>query len=190
MLMAGEHQPPWSGVRCHLAQVLWHPQGMDERSPEERMSSGVWHVAEQRASLQGKPLPRRVAGAAVPTLASQMGLPNRIERLIRIERETERIARRLRGMWFEEAERAGGDEAAFARAWRARVSRVSFLEVNDLVDEHNEWFPVEARLRWDLALEDYRAPFGLPWRKQHIGVEWALERFPADLAAVPTDTAA
>lgn len=156
---------------------------MEERESDidTRMSSGAWQVAEQRAVTRGQPLPRRVANMAVPTLQSQVGLPNRIERLIRIERETERIECRLRDRYVELAEQHSHDADAFARAWRARVQRVSFLEVNELVDEHNEWFPIEARLRWDLTLRDYRAPFGLPWRKHHLDVAWALERFPPRL---------
>jgi hypothetical protein len=110
---------------------------MEERSLDERFSSGAWHVAEQRAAGFGKPLPRRVAGAAAPSLQSRIGLPNRIERLIRIERETERIEQRLRRLHDELAEEFTGDRDAFARAWRARVERVSLLEVNELVDEHN-----------------------------------------------------
>lgn len=153
---------------------------MEERSLDERYASGAWQVAEQRAAV-GRPLPRRVAGASVPTLQSRVGLPNRIERLIRIERETERIVRRLRALHDELADGFTGSEQSFDRAWRARVERVSFLEVNELVDEHNEWFPVEARLRWDIAAADYRAPFGLPWRKQHLDVDWALDRVPARL---------
>lgn len=144
------------------------------------MASGAWLRAEERARERGRPLPRRGSTAAVG-IEAQAGLPHRIERLLAIERETERLLRRLETEYLEAVEESPQDAATFASGWRERVRRISFLEVNELVDEHNEWFPIEARLRWDLHLQDYRAPFGLPWRKQRIDDEWALERFPPEL---------
>lgn len=151
-------------------------------------SSGAWIVAEERARAAGTPLPRRGAVAA-PGVQASLGLPNRIERLKRWEREVERQQRRLREAWHELAADAAGDEAGFARAWHDRLRRWSFREANEIADEHNEWFPIEARLPWNRELGDFRAPFGLPWRKQHIDARWALGQFPAELAEAAADRA-
>lgn len=159
-----------------------------EEIDETTMSSGAWRRAEERARAQGRQLPRRGAIAA-PGLQASLGLPNRIERLKRWEREVERQDRRLRAAWHEHAEAAPGDPAAFAQGWQERLRRWSFREANELADEHNEWFPIEAKLPWNRELGDFRAPFGLPWRKSHIGPEWALDRFPPDLAAAAADRA-
>lgn len=147
------------------------------------MSSGAWKVAEERAAQRGAPRSRRVAGAAAPSLQGQMGLPNRIERLIRIEQETARMERRLRDRYADLAAElgTGGERGEFERRWRRQVEITSYIEVNELIDEHHEWFPIEANLRWDMALGDFRAPFGLPWRKEPLDARWALERFPADI---------
>lgn len=149
---------------------------------------GAWLRAEERARASARPSPRRGAISA-PGLQASLGLPNRIERLKRWEREVERQRRRLRDAWHDHAEAAHGDARAFAQRWTERLRSWSFREANELADEHNEWFPIEARLPWNRELGDFRAPFGLPWRKDHVGVGWALDQFPADLAAAAADRA-
>ncbi len=153
---------------------------MGERATDQ--SSGAWIVAEERARGKGRPLPKRGATAA-PSVQASFGLPNRIERLKRIEQELERQHRRLRAAWTELAEDCANDAAAFRERWSQRLRGWSFLEHDELVDEHNEWFPIEARLVWNRELDDYRAPFGLPWRKAHVDREAIAATYPPDLHA-------
>lgn len=150
--------------------------------PAADQSNGAWIVAEERARGTGRPLPRRGAAAA-PSIQGSFGLPNRIERLKRIEGELERQHRRLRTAWTELAMELADDPVAFAERWSERLDRWSFLEHDELVDEHNEWFPIEARLVWNRELDDYRAPFGLPWRKSHVDRAAIASTYPPDLDA-------
>jgi hypothetical protein len=97
-------------------------------------------------------------------------------------REIEAERRRLRGQigrayrWLQA--RHGDDREAFAREWRARAERFSFDEINRLIDDHNEWYPVEARLPLNPRTGDYVLIRGRSYRRQPLGPEWVLEQFP------------
>jgi hypothetical protein len=64
--------------------------------------------------------------------------------------------------------------------WRRVADRWNFGEVNDLIERHNRWYPAEARLAMDPRTRDYVKVGGKPYRRDLLGVEWILERFPAD----------
>jgi len=72
-----------------------------------------------------------------------------------------------------------GDGPRFARAWRERVERWDFDEVNELIRQHNEWYPVERRLPFDLRTRDYVLIAGRSYRREELTAEWALSQFPA-----------
>lgn len=48
-----------------------------------------------------------------------------------------------------------------------------------LIDRHNRYYPVEARLPMDPRTGDYVLVNGRPYRRQPLDVSWILERFPA-----------
>ena len=106
------------------------------------------------------------------------GVPPRwMERLAEIDRLTRR-ARRDR----EAAYRALRDEVPaerFAERWTAVADAWSFEDVNELIAQHNEWFPIERRLAIDLRTRDYVLIHGRSYRREELGPDWILERFPA-----------
>ena len=63
-------------------------------------------------------------------------------------------------------------------AWRRIAERWNFSEVNDLIDRHNRWYPIEARLAMDPRTRDYVKVGGRPYRREPLDVAWILERFP------------
>jgi hypothetical protein len=67
-------------------------------------------------------------------------------RLREIETKTAEHEERLEAAWRELADACGDDGARFEREWRALASRWSFDEVNDLIDRHNRWYPIESQL--------------------------------------------
>jgi hypothetical protein len=71
------------------------------------------------------------------------------------------------------------DDDRFAEAWEAEVARWSFDEVNDLIDRHNRYYPVESRLPMDPKTKDYALVGGEDYRRRPLDAAWALERFPA-----------
>jgi hypothetical protein len=110
-------------------------------------------------------------------------VPRYMERLREIHQATDHHRRRLAGEYERLAAAHAGDPAAFARAWRARVETWRFDEVNQLVREHNEWYPIERDLPMDPRTRDYVPIAGRSYRREELTPEWALAQFPAELAA-------
>jgi hypothetical protein len=51
--------------------------------------------------------------------------------------------------------------------------------VNDLIDRHNRWYPIEARLPMDPRTRDYVKVGGRSYRREPLDAQWILDRFPA-----------
>jgi hypothetical protein len=99
-------------------------------------------------------------------------------RLRAIHDETAEHERLLLAAWQDLAADCGGDEAAFARRWRARAERWGFHAVNELIERHNRWYPIEARLPMDPRTGDFALVAGRPYRRRPLDADWVLERFP------------
>ena len=68
----------------------------------------------------------------------------------------------------------GGD----AEAWRSLAARWDFSEVNDLIERHNRWYPVEARLAMDPRSRDFVKVGGRDYRREPLDADWVLRLFP------------
>jgi hypothetical protein len=124
--------------------------------------------------LLGQPLRRRIRNFRSDPdryLASLGGPLPYMRRLRRIELEVERQLELL----AEAYEEHRGDAAG----WRRVVERWDFGEVNDLIEGHNRWYPVEARLPMDPRTRDFVKVGGRDYRRAPLDVDWILERFPS-----------
>jgi hypothetical protein len=86
--------------------------------------------------------------------------------------------RRLAEARAELAHECGADQAAFTRRWRATAERWNFYEVNDLIDRHNRWYPLESGLPMDPRTGDFVKLDGKTYRRRPLDATWVLERFP------------
>jgi hypothetical protein len=91
----------------------------------------------------------------------------------------------LANHWFalERAHRelrasCGRDPELFARRWREIAGAWRFDQVNELIRQHNEYYPIERNLAIDPRTGDYVTIIGRSYRRDPIGMEWVLERFP------------
>lgn len=153
-------------------------------TPRERRA--LAGVAEDLASspLRGRRLALRLRNfrpSAEGYLASLGGPLPYMVRLRQIAEATAAHEAALDAAWRELA-RATPDEQQFAVAWRQAVERWSFDEVNDLIERHNRWYPVESRLPMDPKRGDYALVNGRDYRRHPLGADWALERFPVSPA--------
>jgi hypothetical protein len=123
--------------------------------------------------LAGRPLPRRIRrfGAQAHTYLASLGGPlPYMQRARQIDEETERHRARLAEAY---AAHSGDPEG-----WQRVAARWDFGEVNDLIERHNRWFPVEARLPMDPRTKDYVKVGGRPYRRKPLDTDWILEQFP------------
>lgn len=170
-----------------------------ERWERERIL-GEWGVrdgtvrsqAERKAleeDLEGSPLKgrrlrrrwRNFRADAASYVASLGGPLPYMVRLREIHDLTASHERRLADAWLELAAECRGDADSFTRRWRARAEAWNFVEVNDLIDRHNRYFPIETRLPMDPKTGDFVLVGGKPYWQRPLGAEWVLERFPSVL---------
>jgi hypothetical protein len=180
---------------------------MAKRRPEDVI--GEWGIrdvtppsqAERRAlrdeaelnPLTGRPLVRRIRrfrpepdrylaslGGPLPFMRRLRQIDDEIDALtIRL---AERYAeRRDAAAWRRLAERWDFAEAYAARRsdWRTVAERWDFGEVNDLIDRHNRYYPIESRLPMDPRTRDYVKIAGRSYRREPLDSQWILERWPA-----------
>lgn len=124
--------------------------------------------------LTGRPLTRRIRrfrAEADRYLASLGGPLPYMQRLRQIDDAVETHAARLAQLYAER----GGD----AEAWRGIAERWDFGEVNELIERHNRYYPIEARLAMDPRTRDYVKVGGKPYRREPLDAGWILARYPA-----------
>jgi hypothetical protein len=86
-----------------------------------------------------------------------------------------RLARSHRAL----REECAGDAELFARRWTEFANRQRFDELNELIRQHNEWYPIERDLPMDLRTRDYVLINGRSYRREPLSAEWVLRHFPA-----------
>ena len=154
---------------------------MDER-PGELIERRLRASLEDEGMV-GKPLSRRARQTkrTVEAYLRAGGVPRYMERLRDIDAELSLHTFRLQRAYQALQRRCRGDREEFAARWRERVHAWRFDRVNELIREHNQWYPVETGLPMDPRTGDYVRRRGRSYRRAEVGPEWALERFPDTL---------
>ncbi len=123
--------------------------------------------------LTGTPQKRRIRRfrpEADRYLVSLGGPLPYMQRLRQIDDAIEEHERRLAAAYAEH----GADPVA----WRRLAERWNFSEVNDLIERHNRWYPIEARLPMNPRTRDFVQVGGKPYRREPLDARWILRKFP------------
>lgn len=154
-------------------------------TPRQRRERAALEEDLRSITLTGKPLPIRLRNfrptAEAYLMATRGPLPYML-RLREIEQRTEDHEAVLGEAWRALADECRGDAARFRRRWRAAARRLAFDEVNELIDRHNRWYPVESRLPMDPRTGDYVLVSGRDYRLRPLDADWVLERYPPNLS--------
>lgn len=105
-------------------------------------------------------------------------MPRFMQRLRDIDAGLRRHTLRLGRHYAQLQEECAGEPEAFERRWRALAERWSFDDVNALIDQHNEYYPIERNLPVDSRTGEYLTVSGRPYTREPVGPEWILGRFP------------
>ena len=146
----------------------WGVRDVTPPSQRERERIELDHESNP---LVGQPLPRRIRAFRVDAgnYLSALGGPlPYMQRLNQIDAAVEAHELRLAEAYAENR----GDWRAVAESW-------DFDDVNELIDKHNRWFPIEARLPMDPRTRDFVTVAGKSYRREPLDAAWILERFPA-----------
>jgi hypothetical protein len=129
----------------------------------------------------GKPLSSRarMAQRSVEAYLKAGVRPRWMERIAEIDDSIAAQKRRLGRSYRVLREECGDDAALFAARWHAFVGRCRFDELNELIAQHNEWYPIERDLPMDLRTRDYVLINGRSYRREPLSAEWVLKQFPA-----------
>jgi hypothetical protein len=156
--------------RPHAEEILGEWGIRDVTPPSQREREKLAAESELNP-LVGKRLPRRLRifrSDPDNYIASLGGPLPYMQRLRQIEELTRTHLARL-----EEAYAERGSD------WREVAARWDFGDVNDLIERHNRWYPIEARLAMDPRSRDFVKVGGRPYRRDPLDAAWVLERFPA-----------
>jgi hypothetical protein len=104
--------------------------------------------------------------------------PRYMERLLEIEAGYRSHRRELEAAYAALEEDCRDVPWLFAPMWRARVRSWSFEGLNQLIREHNQWYPAEVDLPMDPRTRDFVPVRGASYRRVELGPEWVLEHFP------------
>jgi hypothetical protein len=155
----------------------------DERLEPTPVERHVKRAMIDEESGYGKPLSRRQRQTR-RTLESYLRagvVPRYMQRLREIEQERRRHIGWLERAYRQLRESCAGDPEGFERRWTQTARNWRFEHVNRLVREHNEWYPIERQLPMDPRTRDYVKIRGRSYRRDELGPDWVLERFPPRL---------
>ena len=159
-------------------------------TPRQRRERAALEDDLRTIAMTGKPLPVRARHfrptAEAYLVATRGPLPYML-RLREIEQRMEAHETELDAAWHALAVECEADPARFREDWHARAAREAFDEVNDLIERHNRWYPVESRLPMDPRRGDYALVNGRDYRLAPLDGDWVLERFPAELSSATVD---
>jgi hypothetical protein len=161
-------------VKRPRAEEILGEWGVRDVTPPSARERALVEADRELNPLTGQPLRRRIRNFRTEPdsyLASLGGPLPYMQRLRTIERETEEHVEHL----GEAYERHRDDP----EAWRRIAETWDFGAVNELIDKHNRWFPIESRLPMDPRSRDFVKIAGRPYRREPLDAAWVLEQFPA-----------
>jgi len=149
----------------------------DGRTGVERL---LGEDLDERDGL-GRPLSRRARHAqrSVEAYLQAGGRPRWMERVMEIDRRMAEERRRHGAAYRQLRVECGGDDELLAERWVARARAFAFDdELNHLIAQHNDWYPVERDLAMDIRTGDYVLINGRSYRRPPVDADWLLEHFP------------
>jgi len=106
-------------------------------------------------------------------------MPRFMQRLRDIDAELNRHGFRLQRHYDQMREEFEGDPEGFESRWRELAENWDFEEVNALIEQHNEYYPIERNLPISMKTGQYLTLSGKPHTRELAGPEWILGRFPS-----------
>ena len=149
-----------------------------DRSAAERLvrkdldeSTGIGKPISSRARLSQRTVEAYLKAGVRPRWMERV---SEIDHAIKLHKQ--RLARSHRAL----SEECGDDRALFAERWSTFAERYRFGELNELIQQHNDWYPIERDLPMDLRTRDYVLINGRSYRRPQLTPQWVLEQFPAE----------
>jgi hypothetical protein len=149
----------------------------EQRTPVER----IFGQDLDEESGVGKPLSDRARQTqrSIEAYLKAGVRPRWMERVVDVDAGIIYARTRLGEAYRALQEECAGDPALFAQCWRDVANTWDFEELNELITQHNEWYPIERDLPLNPRTGDYVRIAGRSYRRPVLGPAWVLEHFPA-----------
>jgi len=136
--------------------------------------------AREEEAEAGRPLSSRARQSqrSVEAYLKAGHRPRWMERLSEIERGIRAERRRLEQAYHRMRQECGADRAAFAERWRAFADTQRYDHLNQVIRQHNEWYPIERDLPMDPRTGEYVRILGRTHHREELDPGWVLRHFP------------
>jgi hypothetical protein len=155
---------------------------------DEQQRTTVERLVERdldEASGKGRPLSSR-ARQSVRSVESYLkgGVrPRWMERVGDIDGGIARERRLLEHAYLQLREACARDGGSFAERWLALAWDWPFpAELVELIEQHNEWYPIERDLPVNPRTGEYVRVNGRSYRRPQLTPDWIIEQFPPTAA--------
>ena len=159
--------------------MIEKPPSPREKRIEKVLEDGVYH-----SGLKNKPFRIRhnyFRYTVAEKLRGYTGPPAFAFRLKRIEDWMESRREIIREAWIELAQKRRMTPDKFRRKWLKFARDFDFSQVNELIDQHNRYYPIERNLPIDIRT-GVDLDRGKPFKKRpYLDKNWILNQFPPDL---------
>lgn len=134
--------------------------------------------------LKGKPLklPQMNFKISLEKLVQSMyGPPWYALRARQVEDKVDGLMNKVAKEYKNMIDTLGMNAEIFAQQWKEYIGSLQLEELNDLIERHNIYYPVEANLSIDLKTEGFLVGSTAWEPKEKITTGGLLERFPPDI---------
>ncbi|MCU0690198.1 MAG: hypothetical protein MUF54_02225 [Polyangiaceae bacterium] len=136
---------------------------MTSKTPEEDRLPRFFRRTADKNKLSVGDLPMNFKIGLDARVRAAAGVPAFVRRRRRIEDLEQATLLALDEFYDEELlEHEGNEQEAYA-SWFARVQQIDLTLLNDLIERHNRWYPVEANLPTDVTTGRI-LDMGVPWK--------------------------
>lgn len=152
-------------------------------SPREAAAAARLDREAREGTLAGKPLVLHARPFYLDTTAylrAAAGPPAWSTRLARIQRLRADLKERVHSAWNEHVAGAAPQAPEAGMAWSCFVESLDLGPINDLIEKHNAYYPLEAGLRMEWPSGRYLVPRGMEYPMSPVTRESLLSLDPRD----------
>jgi hypothetical protein len=150
-------------------------------SPRESELARRLSETAPAAETAGRPLSIHASpfGMSVADyLRAAAGAPAWSRRLVRLQNLEAELREQIEAAWQEHRRRFAAEPQVLAAAWRAHLAAIDLAPINELIDKHNAYYPIEAGLRMQWPSGRYLLPSGARYPLDRITPESLLAEYP------------
>jgi hypothetical protein len=162
---------------------MCHKGDMADTTYRERILAKQLESHEFNGGITSKPLEIPQVNFTIPLekkIQTLSGPPYYMLRSRQIERLMDQLMEELSAEYSKMLAKFAGRREVFAGKWKKLIENWPLDKLNNLIEKHNMYYPIEANLRMNPRSSDFLFGSAVWKPREKITVESLLERFPPD----------